>query len=713
MTDPADLTDAVTDPDAASGMSPDLRDRYLALRDEVARHNRAYYEQDAPTVPDDVYDRLARELRELESAHPELAAGDSPAQTVGGAPGSAFLPVTHPTQMTSLDNVFDDDELRDWQEKLARSLNLPPEHDDFTFTGELKIDGLSVNLYYLGGELQWAATRGNGRVGEMVTAQVLTIPGLPQNLDGLKGELEVRGEVYLSRADFAAFNAQAEELGTPLLKNPRNGAAGALRQKDPEVTRTRHLKAIFYALGKRDGVPAQSQWEVLEWLNSRGFPTSRHAERLHGLAAAADYHARMVAARADFEFDADGTVLKLDPLALQEESGFTSRAPRWAIAYKFPVEEVETVLESITVNVGRTGKLAPLAHLSPRLIEGSTVSKATLHNEDYIREMDLRPGDTVRVRKSGGVIPQIMGVVLDRRPADAAPFEFPTHCPVCGHVAVRAEGDANTYCPNPACPAQSFERLRYFVSRGAMDVRGIGEKLVTQLLEQELVRDAADLYSLSAEQLAGLERGGDKKAQNILGQLEASKTRPLWRLINALGMNHVGERNAQALARAFGTLDELLSATPEQIEAVPGMGGIIAQSVTAALADPAMRDLIARLRASGVSPEAEQVSRTDQLRGLNFVLTGALSRPRDLIKAELEAAGGRVTGSVTKKTSYLVAGEDAGSKLDRASELGVPVLDEAGLAALLLERGQAGTGAEPSSVPTSSVPTSSESAAES
>nr|WP_278912347.1 NAD-dependent DNA ligase LigA [Deinococcus wulumuqiensis] len=694
-------------------MSPDLRDRYLALRDEVARHNRAYYEQDAPTVPDDVYDRLARELRELESAHPELAAGDSPAQTVGGAPGSAFLPVTHPTQMTSLDNVFDDEELRDWQEKLARSLNLPPEHDDFTFTGELKIDGLSVNLYYLGGELQWAATRGNGRVGEMVTAQVLTIPGLPQNLDGLKGELEVRGEVYLSRADFAAFNAQAEELGTPLLKNPRNGAAGALRQKDPEVTRTRHLKAIFYALGKRDGVPAQSQWEVLEWLNSRGFPTSRHAERLHGLAAAADYHARMVAARADFEFDADGTVLKLDPLALQEESGFTSRAPRWAIAYKFPVEEVETVLESITVNVGRTGKLAPLAHLSPRLIEGSTVSKATLHNEDYIREMDLRPGDTVRVRKSGGVIPQIMGVVLDRRPADAAPFEFPTHCPVCGHVAVRAEGDANTYCPNPACPAQSFERLRYFVSRGAMDVRGIGEKLVTQLLEQELVRDAADLYSLSAEQLAGLERGGDKKAQNILGQLEASKTRPLWRLINALGMNHVGERNAQALARAFGTLDELLSATPEQIEAVPGMGGIIAQSVTAALADPAMRDLIARLRASGVSPEAEQVSRTDQLRGLNFVLTGALSRPRDLIKAELEAAGGRVTGSVTKKTSYLVAGEDAGSKLARASELGVPVLDEAGLAALLLERGQAGTGAEPSSVLTSSVPTSSESAAES
>ncbi|WP_243760110.1 NAD-dependent DNA ligase LigA [Deinococcus radiodurans] len=666
---------------------PDPRARYLALRDEVALHNRAYYEQDAPTIPDDEYDRLARELRELEAAHPEFADDHSPVQTVGGAPSSAFEPVTHPTQMTSLDNVFDDDELRDWQEKLARSLGLPLDTDDFTFTGELKIDGLSVNLYYLDGELQWAATRGNGRVGEIVTAQVLTIPDIPQKLEGLKGELEVRGEVYLSRADFAAFNAQAEELGTPLLKNPRNGAAGALRQKDPEVTRTRHLKAILYAVGKRDGVPARTQWEVLEWLSAQGFPTSRSSEHLRGIAAAADYHARMIRAHADFEFDADGTVLKLDSLSQQEEAGFTSRAPRWAIAYKFPVEEVETVLESITVNVGRTGKLAPLAHLSPRLIEGSTVSKATLHNEDYIRDMDLRVGDTVLVRKSGGVIPQIMRVLPDKRPADAAPFEFPTHCPVCGHEAVRAEGDANTYCPNPACPAQSFERIRYFVSRGAMDVRGIGEKLVTQLLHEGLIHDAAGLYTLSAEQLAGLERGGEKKAGNILGQLEASKTKPLWRLINALGMSHVGQRNAQALARAFGTLEGLLAATPEQIEAVPGLGGIIAQSVTASLADPAMRDLIARLQASGVAPQAEEVTRTDQLSGLNFVLTGALSRPREVIKAELEAAGGRVTGSVTKKTSYLVAGEDAGSKLARAGELGVPVLDEAGLAALLAERG--------------------------
>lgn len=660
--------------------------QYRALRAEVERHARAYYELDAPEIPDDVYDRLVRELRAAEEAHPEWVGEEpSPAEQVGGAPSTAFQPVEHPTPMTSLDNAFSDAELAEWQERLARALNLPPDFDGFTYTGELKIDGLSVNLYYQGGVLQWAATRGNGRVGELVTEQVLTVPGIPRELPGLTGELEVRGEVYMSRAEFAAFNARAEELGTPLLKNPRNGAAGALRQKDPEVTRTRNLRAIFYSLGKRSGVPARTQGEVLAWLAAQGFPTSRHTETFTGLEQAADYHRRMTEQRSGFEFDADGTVLKLDALALQDEAGFTSRAPRWAIAYKFPVEEVETTLESVTINVGRTGKLAPLAHLSPRLIEGSTVSRATLHNEDYIREMDLRVGDTVVVRKSGGVIPQIMRVVVEKRPPEAVPFTFPTHCPECGHEAVRAEGDANTYCPNPACPAQRFERLRYFVSRGAMDVRGIGEKLIEQLLETELVRDAADLYTLDAGQLAALERSGEKKAANVLAQLEASKRRPLWRLINALGISHVGERGAQALARAFGTLDALLAATPEQIEAVPGMGETIAQSVTAALSDPSMRELLRRLREHGVSPQEEAAPRGQALAGLNFVLTGTLTRPRDEIKAQLEAAGGRVTGSVTKKTSYLVAGEDAGSKLDRARELEIPVLDEAGLTALLAE----------------------------
>lgn len=672
----------MTDPAQA-----DLKAHYLALREQVARHNRAYYEQDAPSIPDDEYDRLARELRDLEAQHPEWAGDSSPAQTVGGEVSTAFQPVTHPTPMTSLDNVFDDTELKEWQEKLARSLNLPPEYDDFTFTGELKIDGLSVNLYYLDGKLQWAATRGNGRVGEMVTAQVLTIPGIPQSLPGLKGELEVRGEVYMSRADFAAFNAQAEELGTPLLKNPRNGAAGALRQKDAEVTRTRNLKVILYALGKRDGVSVQTQWEVLDWLRAQGFPTSPYSEELHGIQAAADYHARMIAGRTNFEFDADGTVLKLGSLRLQEEAGFTSRAPRWAIAYKFPVEEVETILEEITVDVGRTGKLAPLAHLQPRLIEGSTVSKATLHNEDFIRDMDLRIGDTVVVRKSGGVIPQIMRVVLEKRPAGSTPYQFPKDCPTCGQPVTRAEGDANTYCLNPACPSQTYKLIQYFVARGAMNIQGIGEKLITQLLEAGLVRDPADLYQLTAEQLAGLERGGEKKAQNILKELEESKSRPLWRVINALGLDHVGERNAQALARAFSTLDALLTATPEQIAEVPGFGKSMGASVALALQEEHTAGLIRKLLAAGLNPQQEEVTRTEQLAGLNFVITGTLSRPRDEIKNALEAAGGRVTGSVTKKTSYLIAGEEAGSKLDRAQELGIPVLDEAGLTAFLTEKG--------------------------
>lgn len=665
----------------------DLRERYLALREELAAHNRAYYEEDSPTIPDDQYDALAREIRELEAQHPEWADESSPTATVGGEVKTGFQTVTHPTPMTSLDNVFDDSELREWQEKLARSMNLPPDSDDFTFTGELKIDGLSVNLYYLDGVLQWAATRGNGRVGEMVTAQVLTIPGIPQKLEGLRGELEVRGEVYLSRADFEAFNAQAEELGTTLLKNPRNGAAGALRQKDPEVTRSRNLKVILYALGKRDGVPAQTQWDVLEWLRAQGFPTSTYSERLHGLQAAMDYHARMTLSRANFEFDADGTVLKLDSLREQQESGFTSRAPRWAIAYKFPVEEVETVVESISVDVGRTGKIAPLAHLSPRLIEGSTVAKATLHNEDFIRDMDLRIGDTVLVRKSGGVIPQIMRVVTEKRPADAMPYEFPTVCPACGEGVTRQEGDANTYCVNPACPAQNYKLIQYFVARGAMDIQGIGEKLITQLLEAKLVQDPADLYALSAEQLAGLERGGEKKAQNILKELEESKTKPLWRVINALGLDHVGERNAQALAKAFGTLEALQAATPEQIADVPGFGKVTASSLSLALREEHTAELIRKLLAAGVQPQQEDQPSGEQLKGLTFVITGTLSRPRDDIKAQLEGAGGRVTGSVTKKTSYLIAGEEAGSKLDKAREIGVNVLDEAGLAALLAERG--------------------------
>ena len=667
-------------------------DRYWALLGEVQRYSLLYHQQDAPEISDDAYDALLREVRALEEAHPDWTDAANPSPQVGDAPLAGFATVQHPTPMTSLDNVFGDDELDGWREKLARSLN-EAVTADFGYTCELKIDGLSINLYYKDGELQWAATRGNGMTGEIVTAQLLTIPGIPQFLPGLMGELEVRGEVYLSRADFEALNAQAEELGTPILKNPRNGAAGALRQKDPEVTRTRRLKAILYALGKRDGVPARSQWEVLEWLRGQGFAVSGYSRRAASIQEATRYHADLLAQRPELPFDVDGTVIKLDNLHLQQEAGFTSRAPRWAIAYKFPVQEATTILEQIVVNVGRTGKLAPLAHLSPRLIEGSTVSRATLHNEDFIAGLGLHVGDTVVVRKAGGVIPEIVRVLPELRPEDALPFVFPTRCPSCGTPAVREEGTANTYCPNRECPAQIYEQIRYFVSRGALDIRGVGEKLTAQLIQAGYVRGAGDLYALSAEQLSGLERGGDKRAQNVLAQLEESKSRPLWRVINALGMAGVGERNAQSLARTFGSLDALITATPEQLGAVPGLGGTLAVSVTQGLKDPRTVTLLTQLRAAGLNPQEMQEARGELLSGLNFVITGTLTRPRDEIKAVIETQGGRVTGSVTGKTSYLVAGAEAGSKLTRAEELGVKILDEAGLEALIGEKREAALGA--------------------
>lgn len=664
----------------------ELLKQHSQLCQEIKRHNEAYYQNDEPIISDDQYDVLLRELQQLEAAYPQLQQDDSPSKSIGEQPNSAFAPVEHPSLMGSLDNVFDDDELAEWQNKLARALGMSSEQaeiDEFDYCAELKIDGLSVNLYYLDGILQWAATRGNGRVGETVTEQLLTIAGIPQHLTGLKGELEVRGEVYMSRADFAAYNARAEELGNPLLKNPRNAAAGALRQKDPAVTRSRHLKVIFYAVGKHDNLELNSQWQVLQWLGQQGFTTSPHSQRLHGLAAVAKYHSSMIKQRAELEFDADGSVIKLDSLNEQIEAGYTSRAPRWAIAYKFPVEEVETTLENITVAVGRTGKIAPLAHLSPKLIEGSTVSKATLHNEDYIRDLDLQLGDVVVVRKSGGVIPQIMRVVKEKRPATAKPYVFPTRCPACDSLLMRYDSDANTYCINKTCPEQTFRLIEYFVSREAMDIQGVGKQLIKQLLDAELVRDPADLYSLSIEQLTSLERSGKKKAQNVLEQLDASKQNPLWRVINALGIDHVGQRNSQALASAFGSLTALQAATPEQIATVPGFGAETSPSIFMALREDSMLDLLAKLQAAGIDPQVTEVTTSEALAGLTFVITGTLSRPRDEFKELIEQAGGKVSGSVSKKTSYLLAGDNAGSKLIKAKELGVTVLTETDLLGLL------------------------------
>ncbi|MVN89164.1 NAD-dependent DNA ligase LigA [Deinococcus sp. HMF7620] len=672
--------------------------RHQELSAEVAEHNQRYYEQDAPTIPDAEYDQLVRELRDLEAQHPELSAADSPAQTVGGRPSTLFEKIRHSSAMTSLDNAFSDEELAGFDERVARALNIPIGSQPFTYTCELKIDGLSVNLYYVDGRLQWAATRGDGEVGEKVTANVLQIPGIPTQLPNLTGELEVRGEVYMSKAAFLAYNQAAEEEGRPLLKNPRNGAAGALRQKDPEETKRRGLSVILYAFGKHDGVQVRTQFEVLQWLEAQGFPTSSYSQRVVGSPAAAAYHQAMTADRANLPFDADGTVVKLDDLRLQSEAGFTSRAPKWAIAYKFPADVEQTVVERITIQTGRTGKLTPVAELRPVQLEGSTVSRATLHNEDFIRSLDLRVGDTVRVHKSGGIIPEVLEVVLEQRPEGSEPYVFPTHCPVCSHEAVRHEGAAGTFCTNPVCPAKATLRVRYFASRDVLDIKGLGERLVEQLVTSGLVNDPADLYALTAEQIEHLEMGetttgavrrvGRKNADKLVAELQASKTQELWRFIRALGLPFVGEGTSTRVARVYSSLAELQQATAADLAKIPDVGLQTAESIVAGLADPAMQAFIQRLTDAGIAPRpSENVQAGAQLEGLTFVITGSLSQSRDVVKAHLQRYGGRVSGSVTKKTSYLVAGEDGGGKLEKAQELKVPVLDEAGLEALLNDKG--------------------------
>ncbi|HWG86070.1 MAG TPA: NAD-dependent DNA ligase LigA [Deinococcales bacterium] len=674
--------------------------RVLDLRARIDRANHLYHTLDAPEISDAEYDALLAELKRLEADHPELITPDSPTQTVGGAPMSAtFAPVRHPTPMMSLDNAFNLTDLASFEDRLNRALGLKGVAQRYNC--ELKIDGLSINILYRAGKLEWAATRGDGETGEDVTPNVLTIASIPRQLTQ-PVDLEVRGEVYLTRAEFERMNAEIEEgtaredaaaaegeegqakAGRAAFKNPRNAAAGTLRQKDPSITASRKLCAAFYAVGSHAHLPVRTQSELITYLKSLGLPVLESNEVVEGPEGIERYHARLAAQRSSIEFDADGVVAKVDDLRVQDEAGFTARAPRWAIAYKFPVEEVASTLLDIRVQVGRTGKLTPLAVLEPRLIEGSVVARATLHNEDFIRALDLRVGDRVIVRKAGGVIPEIVRVVTEERPAGAQEWIFPAACPECGHEVAR-EG-AHTFCVNPACPAQQFERIRHFASRNAMDIAGLGDRHVAQLIETGLVRDVADIYSLRQEQLAALERMGEKSAANLVAQIEASRTRELSRLIFALGIHHVGEKASAVLERSFESLDAIMATPREVLAKVPGIGPTIAEALHEALSDKSMRAVVERLKAAGVNTRSQSAPVGDQLAGLSFVLTGALSRPRGEVQARLESMGARVTGSVTKKTSYLVAGDDAGSKLDRARELKVPVLDEAGLEELIRTR---------------------------
>lgn len=654
--------------------------RVNELRQEIRYHNYRYYVLDTPVISDAEYDRLLKELKELEARYPELLTPDSPSQTVGTEKiETSFAAITHPTPLYSLDNAFGPEDIRLFEERIARGLGRP---GPFSYVLEYKIDGLSVNLYYEEGTLVWGATRGNGQVGEDVTLNLMAVEGIPRRVKGAPRRLEVRGEVYLPVETFLKVNAELEEQGLAPFKNPRNAAAGSLRQKDPRVTARRGLKAELYSVGLglvESGVRSQS--ELLEYLKNLGFPVEPHHQEAVGWEAVEETYQRMLAKRRELPYEADGIVVKLDDIRLQADLGFTAKSPRWAIAYKFPAEEKLTRVVGVEFTVGRTGRITPTANLEPVSIEGSTVSRVVLHNESYLEELDLHYGDQVLIHKAGGVIPEVLRVIPESRPEGAVKVTYPANCPECDTPLV-LEGKIHV-CPNPLCPAKAYEAILHYASRGAMDIQGLGDKLVAKLLAEGLIRDPSDLYRLTQEQLVGLERMGEKSAQNLIDQIEASKDRGLERLLFGLGIRQVGSALARTLARRFGHLDRLLAASVQDLDDVEDVALVTAERIYQTLHQEDMLAYIERLRSAGVSFEAKEKPQGDGLKGLTFVLTGELSRPREEISRRLESLGAKVSSSVSKKTSYVVAGEAAGSKLQKAQELGVPVLDEAGLEALL------------------------------
>jgi DNA ligase (NAD+) len=665
----------------------EARRRVNELRDLIRYHNYRYYVLDAPEISDAEYDRLLRELKELEERFPELQSPDSPTEQVGARPlESTFRPVRHPTRMYSLDNAFSLDEVRAFEERIERALG---RKGPFLYTVEHKVDGLSVNLYYEEGILVFGATRGDGETGEEVTQNLLTIPTIPRRLTGVPDRLEVRGEVYMPIEAFLRLNQELEEAGERIFKNPRNAAAGSLRQKDPRVTARRGLRATFYALGLGlEETGLKSQHDLLLWLKERGFPVEHGFTRALGAEGVEEVYQAWLKERRKLPFEADGVVVKLDDLALWRELGYTARAPRFAIAYKFPAEEKETRLLSVVFQVGRTGRITPVGVLEPVFIEGSEVSRVTLHNESFIEELDVRIGDWVLVHKAGGVIPEVLRVLKERRTGEEKPIIWPENCPECGHALIK-EGKVHR-CPNPLCPAKRFEAIRHYASRKAMDIQGLGEKLIEKLLEKGLVRDVADLYRLRKEDLVNLERMGEKSAENLLRQIEESKGRGLERLLYALGLPGVGEVLARNLALRFGHMDRLLEAGLEDLLEVEGVGELTARAILNTLKDPEFRDLVRRLKEAGVEMEAKE-REGEALKGLTFVITGELSRPREEVKALLRRLGAKVTDSVSRKTGFLVVGENPGSKLEKARALGVPTLSEEELYRLIEER----TGKDP------------------
>jgi len=657
-----------------------IADKAEHLREQLRHHEYLYYVLDQPEISDAEYDRMMRDLKALEEAHPELSAPDSPTQRVGGRPREGFAKVAHSSPMLSLDNALGEEELRDFDRRVRTLLG----DEDYHYVAELKLDGLSLAVHYRDRRMAQAVTRGDGVIGEEVTENARTIRSLPLRLKSDGGDWEVRGEVVLTRRAFEKANAERDAAGQPRFANPRNAAAGSLRVLDPSITAARHLEFFGYFLFAGDGRPAfASQWESLDKLDAMGFKVNPKRKLCPDIESLVGFCREWEEKRESLPYEIDGVVAKVDSVDQQNRLGWTAKAPRWAIAYKFAARQEETIVENIEVQVGRTGALTPVAHLKPVMVGGVTVSRATLHNEDEIERLGLKIGDTVLVERSGDVIPKVVRVV----PTEVKPgerrrkFHMPRECPVCGREVVRAEGEAASRCINTNCPARLKESILHFAARGVMDIDGLGEALVNQLVDQGLVKNVADLYRLTAEQLMELERMGRKSAEKLIENIRESREKKLPRILNGLGIPFVGERTAQFLADEFGDLDKIAAASEEELQKAEEVGPKVAQSIRRFFAEERNLDLVERLRAAGFSFTYEAKPKTGgPLAGRIFVLTGTLpALTREEAKARIEAAGGKVTGSVSKKTDYVVAGEDAGSKLDKARSLGVKVIGEAEL----------------------------------
>jgi len=653
------------------------------LRREIEEHNRRYHEEASPTISDREYDQLYRELSDLEKRFPKLAAPDSPTQRVGGQPLKAFAQITHRVPMLSLDNTYSEEEVKDFYRRLERLLP----NRKIPVVIEPKVDGVAVSLLYEKGELRYAATRGDGTVGDDITQNIRTIRSVPKQLKGdVPAVLEVRGEAYLDKGGFAKLNAERRQAGLPEFANPRNAAAGSLKQLDPAIAAQRPLGVVFYGTGLIEGAALDKHSELFALLKKLGLPGSERwwmADSVEEIVSAIHELDRI---RHDFAYQTDGAVVKVDAFAQREILGFTAKSPRWAIAFKYEAERVETRLLDILIQVGRTGTLTPVAALEPVTVGGSRVARATLHNEEEIERKDIRIGDVVVIEKAGEVIPAVVSVRTNLRTGDEKKFRMPKKCPECGSAVVKDEGQVAVRCVNSQCPAQVRRRIEHFASRGAMDIEGLGEAVINQLVQQKLLGDVGDIYALKAEPLNELERMGEKSVSNLLGAIERSKARPLWRLLFGLGILHVGVSAARALAGHFPHLDAIGESSVEELQRIPDVGEVVGQSIHDFFQQAQNREVLEKLRRARLRFEAEEKKEgagAPGFKGTTWVITGTLNQSRDEIAEMILARGGKVSGSVSKKTSFVLAGEEAGSKLEKAKKLGVRVLDEAEFRKLL------------------------------